>query len=163
METIDEDVILIVGSQSRDQKFHPTTLFLNPSACHQSTLNDTLSPFNARGCFTTRHMGSAGWDDSSIHFVCSIDFTVDFLSVVQEKGRSGRRATTNGEDDVYHCVASLEAYLYLLRRIEFDNDDTPGSSTASSIPDDDACAFDRFISKKDFRIYQLERLSKVCR
>jgi hypothetical protein len=106
-------------------------------------------------------MGSAGWNDSSIHFVCSIDFPVDILSVAQEKGRAGRRATANGEDDVYHCVASLESYLYLLRRIEFQNENTPGSSTASSVPDDDTRAFDRFISQKDFRIYQLERLSKV--
>jgi hypothetical protein len=58
-EAIDKDVILIVGTQSREQKFHQTTLFLNPSSTYQST---NLS-FDARGCFTTRAMGSAGWDD----------------------------------------------------------------------------------------------------
>jgi hypothetical protein len=56
-EGINGDVILIVGTQSHQQKFHQTTLFLNPAACHRQS---TDLSFNARGCFTTRAMGSAG-------------------------------------------------------------------------------------------------------
>jgi superfamily II DNA helicase RecQ len=157
-QSIDDDVILIVGTQSREQKFHRTTLFLNPSACHQSAVLD----FNAKGCFTTRAMGSAGWDDPTIHYVCSIDFPVDMLSIAQEKGRAGRRFTTIGNDDTYYCVASLESYLYLLRRIEFDIDDST-SSHAATVDPEDARVFDRFISKGDYKTYQLARLSKVVR
>jgi hypothetical protein len=154
-EALDDDVILIVGTQSREQKFHQTTLFLNPAACHRQS---TDLSFNARGCFTTRAMGSAGWDDPSIHYICSVDFPVDILSLAQEKGRAGRRATAMGKDDIYYCVASLESYLYLLRRIEFDDPSSDGS-----VNPEDERLFDKFISKKDFKTYQLQRLSKVLK
>jgi hypothetical protein len=104
-------------------------------------------------------MGSAGWDDPMIHYVLSIDFPVDVLSIAQEKGRAGRRPSnvSGTNDDTYYCVASLESYLYLLRRIAFDHED---DSTGSGDPED-SHVFDRFISKTAFKSYQLSRLSKV--
>jgi hypothetical protein len=100
----------IFDVQSREQTFHRTTHFLNLSACHQSTVLD----FNAKVCFTMQAMGSAGWDDSTIRYVCSIDFPFDMLSI-KAQGRAGRCFTTIGNDNTYYCVASLESYLYLLR------------------------------------------------
>ena len=157
-EAIDGHVILIVGTQSRQQKFHRTTLFLNPAACHHRQSTD-LS-FNASGCFTTRAMGSAGWDDPSIvhYYVCSLDFAVDILSLAQEKGCAGRRETAMGNDDIYYCIASLESYLYLLRRIEFDDPSSDGS-----VNPEDERLLDKLISKKYFKTYQLQRLSKVLK
>jgi hypothetical protein len=109
------DVVLITGPQSKEQKFHRTKLFLGYD---NSSIDDNA--FNAICCMTTRALGSAGWDSARIRKVFSFDFPIDILSIVQEKGRSGRCSGAGPLVDLYFVIASLESYLYLLHRIERD-------------------------------------------
>jgi hypothetical protein len=106
------DLVTIVGPYSREQKFHRTQLFLNPQS-----LSGSIGDFKAVGCATTRALGAAGWDSDSIHLVFSSDMPTSLLSVLQEKGRAGRRADADGTQDVYHVCFDLDHYLYLVRRV----------------------------------------------
>lgn len=84
-------------------RWHQCHVFLNP--CAICGLVATI--FNTRGCFNTRAMGSAGWDDSWIHYICSINFPTNILPISQEKGCVGRCPGANGSNYIYHCCTSL--------------------------------------------------------
>jgi hypothetical protein len=107
----DGDIVTIIGPFSRDQKFHRTQLFLNPSS-----LTGDIGTFKAVGCVTTRSLGAAGWDSDLIHLVFSSDMVTSLLSVLQEKGRAGRRVGADGSDDTYFVGFDLDDYLYLVKR-----------------------------------------------
>jgi hypothetical protein len=58
----------------------------------------------------------AGWDSDLIHLIFSSNMVTSLLSVLQEKGRAGRRVGADGSDDTYFVGFDLEDYLYLVKR-----------------------------------------------
>jgi len=142
------DVILIVGTQSKEVKFHRTGLFLDQQHEDQSTTLD----YDPIGCLTTRSLGAAGWDDPRIHAVFSLDFPTDLLSISQEKGRAGRRLDASPATDKYHVSASLESVVYLLHRI---------LRSDTTISKDDYAAFDQQLPRAEYQELQLQQLHDV--
>ena len=77
------DTVLITGPLSREQKFHYTNLFLNPTVAAEVS-----DAFDAVGALLTRPLGGAGLDGIYIHLVMSLDFPTNLLSLIQEKDQS---------------------------------------------------------------------------
>ena len=131
---------------SKEQKLHRTHFFLEYEPASDPTA------YHPVGCMTTRALGSAGWDSSRITSVFSVDFLTDLLSIVQEKGRAGRRAGAGPNTDSYLVVASLESYVHLLGRIYKDPTGTD--------PEDFAL-FDKLLPLEAYRRIQMKQLLQV--
>jgi superfamily II DNA helicase RecQ len=150
-EDLRGDIVLITGPMSRDQKFHRTQLFLR-----SHLLSEDQAEYNAIGCLCPRALGSAGWDSSFIRLVCSMDFPTDILSLVQEKGRTGRHVNGLSSNDSYLIVASFEVYCSLLLRILKPLPD-------DSFTSDEYEAFQQIISYTAYQHQQVSQLHEVIR
>jgi hypothetical protein len=73
--------------------------------------------FKLIGCIVTHVLGAAGWDRRNIFLVMSCDLPTDLCSIVQEKGRAGRRPGSLLTENSYEVCVLLQSYMYLLRRI----------------------------------------------
>jgi hypothetical protein len=60
----------------KEQKIFYMDLFLN-SESPDNTGTVGEQKFDCIGCFTTRLLGSAGWDGPNVHLVFSVDFATD--------------------------------------------------------------------------------------
>ena len=115
VHNLDGDILHIIGTMRREEKFHRTSLFLNPQMIPASDRGD----FNAIGCSITRDLGSAGWDDEYLMLAFSGDMPPNLMSISQEKGRTGRCSLEANRlrNDVYIAVFGLDDYMYLVQRV----------------------------------------------
>jgi hypothetical protein len=81
-----------------------------------------------------------------------VDSPTDLLSIVQEKGRAGRRADAGPSTDSCFVIASLESYVHLLERIYKDPTGTD--------PEDFAL-FDKLLPLEVYRCIQSKQLLQV--
>ena len=77
-------LINTVGAYRREVEFHKTKLFFNGSTFsdnkHELAKDENI--YYPQCCFTTRSLGSTGWNSSAVHCVFSIDFPTDILSIL---------------------------------------------------------------------------------
>ena len=145
------DIIIMVGTNFVEEKLHRTRLFLDDDHNTDANLeNDTI--FSPQGCFTTRSLGSAGWDCQDINNVFSLDFPDNLLSVLQEKGRCGRRKNANGTEDFYTVFANLTSIEYMLKRIL-------STSHYDKIKKKNIDSYDIFQNMKSIKDNQLKQLN----
>jgi hypothetical protein len=163
VKSLPGDILMINGPMFREQKFFYTNLFLNPELIDLSTLlrNDDADAtlpadpdaiaFDAIGCLATRSLGSAGWDGDRVRLVFSVDFPTDLCSSSQEKGRAGRWDGAGPETDEYFVCASLNSFLYLLKRIHREERDK------------DFAASDKILPLKEYRQMLIDDLLAVVK
>ena len=155
----DLDLISIVGTNRREVKFHRTTLFLGDGTSCNSNNNDTHKDdniYHPQGCFTTRSLGSAGWDSKAIRFVFSVDLPTDILSVLQEKGRCGRYKDADGQNNKYIVLGTLHDIEYMLRRIlSFQGNNN------NKVDPDAYHMFDKLLTLKEYKSLQLNNYHSV--
>ena len=131
------DVVKVTGPMFKEQKLFYTNLFLAgvnarpavapavappavaalPAIDPPAVAPPIVDLFKPIGCIATRALGAAGWDGRNIFLVMSCDLPTDLCSVVQEKGRAGRRPGSLPTENSYEVCVSLQSYTYLLRRI----------------------------------------------
>ena len=114
------DLLKIVGSLLREQKFYHTRVFTQSNGPNVEILEQCREedrPFNPQILTATSGAANAGIDDSKVHGVARLEFPPSCLDVKQEKGRAGRRPTASPEEDWYLLCLSLETYVVLLKRL----------------------------------------------
>ena len=119
------DLLKIVGSLLREQKFYHTRVFTKSNYPNKDVLEECREedrPFNPQILVATSGAANAGLDDSEVHGVARLEFPPSCLDVKQEKGRAGRRPTAHPDEDWYLLCLSLETYVVLLKRL---HDTTP--------------------------------------
>jgi hypothetical protein len=119
------DLLKIVGSLLREQKFYHTRVFTTSNYPNKEVLEECREedrPFNPQILVATSGAANAGLDDSEVHGVARLEFPPSCLDVKQEKGRAGRRPNAGPEDDWYLLCLSLETYVVLIKRL---HDTTP--------------------------------------
>jgi hypothetical protein len=146
VKSLPGNIVMINGPMFREQKFFYTNLFLNPELIDLATLlrgndaNKTIQAdpdaiaFDAIGCLATRSLGSAGWDGDRVRLVFSVDFPTDLCSASQEKGQAGRWDGARPDTDEYFICASLNSFLYLLKRIHREERDKDFASSDKILP-----------------------------
>jgi hypothetical protein len=90
--------------------------------------------FKPIGCIATRALGAAGWDGRNIFLGMSCDLPTDLCSVIQEKGRAGRRSGSLPTKNSYEVCVSLQSYTYLLCRIHLAPTDEHVATEGGYVP-----------------------------
>ena len=137
------DVVKITGSLFPEQKSLCTNLFLNPSVFdefddsvvrQETGFSFDISDFLCVGCFTTRALGSAGWDGKDVRLVFSVDWPTNLISASQEKGRPACYPQVNPNDNCYVVCGSLKSYQYLIKRMYLKKNDPDFSMSKHLLP-----------------------------
>ena len=119
-EGFKEDILTIVGSLLREQKFYHIRVFMKsniPNIELLETCREEARPFNPRILTATSGAANAGIDDAEVYGVCRLEFPPSCLDVKQEKGRAGRRRSAAPMSDWYLLCISLETLVVLLKRL----------------------------------------------
>ena len=114
------DMLMIIGTLLREQKFYHIRTFNSSNTAHASLLESSLEhsrPFNPQVLVATSGAANAGIDDPEVFGVTRMEFPPSLLDVKQEKGRAGRRPTASSTTDFYLMCFSLESYVVLLKRL----------------------------------------------
>jgi hypothetical protein len=128
MEGYKSDVLKIVGTLHREQKFYHIRCFTKPNAANADIFaagidddrppcREDERPFNPQILIATSGAANAGLDDSEVHGVTRMEFPPSVLDVQQEKGRAGRRPYACAQTDWFLLCLSLESYVVLLKRL----------------------------------------------
>jgi superfamily II DNA helicase RecQ len=114
------DLLMIIGTLQREQKFYHIRKFTQSNAPNASILDscsEETRPFNPQILTATSGAANAGIDDPEVFGVCRTEFPPSVLDVKQEKGRAGRRPTADPSTDWYLLCISLESIVILLKRL----------------------------------------------
>jgi superfamily II DNA helicase RecQ len=122
------DILQIVGTLLREQKFYHIRVFTRSNALNADVLVASETddrpaclevdrPFNPQILVATSGAANAGLDDPEVHGVLRYDFPPSIIDAQQEKGRAGRRHHANSATDWYLLCLSLESYVILLKRL----------------------------------------------
>jgi hypothetical protein len=90
------DILMIVGSLLREQKFYHIQVFMKSNVPNVELLENCSKeacPFNPRIRTATSGAANTGIDDAEVYGVCQLEFPPSCLDVKQEKGRAGRRCS----------------------------------------------------------------------
>jgi hypothetical protein len=114
------DVLQIVGTLHREQKFYHIRVFTKSNTANVEVLKlcpEDERPFNPQILTATSGAANAGLDDPEVYGVTRLEFPPSLLDVQQEKGRAGRRPEATSDTDWYMLCFSLESYVVLLKRL----------------------------------------------
>jgi superfamily II DNA helicase RecQ len=114
------DIMSVVGSQMREQKFYHVRVFLRsniPNGDKLALCTEAERPFNPQILAATSGAANAGLDDPEVFGVTRIDFPPSCLDIKQEKGRAGRRPDATSDSNWYLLCFSLESLVVLLKRM----------------------------------------------
>jgi hypothetical protein len=128
LEGFKADVLKIVGTLHREQKFYHIRVFTKSNADNVDVFlagiederplcREDERPFNPQILVATSGAANAGLDDPEVHGVTRMEFPPSVLDVQQEKGRAGRRPHANEQTDWFLLCISLESYVVLLKRL----------------------------------------------
>jgi superfamily II DNA helicase RecQ len=114
------DILSIVGSLLREQKFYHIRVFMKSNVPNIELLESCIEearPFNPRILTATSGAANVGIDDEEVYGVCRLEFPPSCLDIKQEKGRAGRRRSAAPMSDWYLLCISLETLVVLLKRL----------------------------------------------
>ena len=120
LEGYKADVLKIIGTLLREQKFYHIRVFSKSNHDNVSVLKECREgarPFNPQILTATSGAANAGIDNPDVVGVTRLEFPPSLLDVQQEKGRAGRRPHASSDKDWYLVCLSLETFVVLLKRL----------------------------------------------
>jgi hypothetical protein len=108
-ENLRGDVVKIVGSMRKEQKFHNTNVFTGPDEQHQNQFRPRI--------LVATNCAKEGINDANVRLVVHDDFPRSVEEYLQVIGRAGRRADSSPSTDSCHLYFDLDAYVEIVSSI----------------------------------------------